>query len=90
MKEENHEEKNRKITLVNHVSSLELLKMCVENLMTTQVIKKIDGQVELEKDKGKRARERERERERQTDRQTDRERDRLTDRQTERESERER
>ena len=63
MKEENSEEKNRKRTLVNHVSSLELLKICVEKLMTTQVIKKIDGQVEIEKDKGERARERETDRE---------------------------
>ena len=50
---------------MNHVSSLELLKICVEKLMTTQVIKKIDGQVEIEKDKGERARERETERQRE-------------------------
>ena len=79
MKEENREEKNRKSTLVNHVSSLELLKICVEKLMTTQVIKKIDGQVEIEKDKGERARERQRDREaerqRKRDRQTGRERE---------------
>ena len=72
MKEENREEKKRKSTRVYHVSSLELLKNCVEKLTTTQVIKKIDGQVETEKDKGERERERDRERERQTNRETDR------------------
>ena len=92
MKEENREEKNRKSTLVNHVSSLELLKICVEKLMTTQVIKKIDGQVEIEKDKGERAREREterqRDRERETDRQTDRQRERVRERERDRERQR--
>ena len=39
----------------------EHFKIFVEKLTTTEVIKKIDGQVEIEKEKGDRKREREKE-----------------------------